>query len=295
MATNSSRTVLTIGAAALAGALFQGTAAAQAPPAPAAGAPPAAAPQTPRLPDGHPDFTGLWVAGGGGGIGTGQGPVFAGRGDSFVGFEADGGLYRESNVDSGDSSKPNLPKYLPQYWDAITDNEYNGNFQDPQQFCRPWGLPRLGAPQQVFSLVNQPYVLLLYNGNYQKDAWRLIPVDGRQHNLLRVATETWNGDPIGRWEGDTLVIESIGFTDESWLHKNGYIHGFNMKVTERITRTGNSLKWEAKVEDPEYLTEPWSVTPVTRTLNTDANAVLIETAPCDEIDRLHETAHVRSG
>src|SRR5205085_4585784 len=139
------------------------------------------------------------------------------------------------------------------------------NFEDPQQFCRPWGLPRLGAPQQIFSLAG-PFVMLLYNGTYQKDAWRLIPTDSRPHNALRMATETWNGDPVGHWEGDTLVIESVGFTDESWLHKNGYIHGFNMKVTERLTRTGNSLKWEATVEDPEYLAAPRSLTPVIRTL-----------------------------
>jgi hypothetical protein len=292
MATNGSRTVLVVGAAMLAGAMVDGSAQAQ---APAAGAAPAAAPATPRLPYGHPDLTGLWVAGGGGGIGTGVGPTFAGRGNTFVGFEADGGLYRESNIDSGDPNKPNLPQYVPAYWDAITDHEYNGNFEDPQQFCFPWGLPRLGAPQQIFSLVNQPYVMLLYNGTFQRDAWRLIPVDGRPHNKLRVATETWNGDPVGHWEGDTLVIESVGFTDESWLHKNGYVHGFNLKVTERITRTGNSLKWEAIAEDPDFLAQPWKLTPVTRTLNTNPDDILIETPPCLEIDRLHETAHVRSG
>ena len=103
------------------------------------------------------------------------------------------------------------------------------------------------------------------------------------------------GDSVGHWEGDTLVIESVGFTDASWLHKNGYIHGFNMKVTERLSRRGNLLTWEATVEDPDYLPEPWSVTPVTRFLNSSPTAQLVESLPCLEIDRDHETSHMRTG
>ena len=63
----------------------------------------------------------------------------------------------------------------------------------------------------------------------------------------------------------------------------------------RITRTGNALKWEATVDDPEYLAKPWSVTPVTRQLNTDSTASLVEPLPCQDIDHLHTTSHVRSG
>src|SRR6478609_9620830 len=127
MAPNNTRTILVIGAAVVAGGLAEGTAFAQAPPAPAAAAPAAhAAPATPtfvplypgpgfptcivkaatdcRLPDGHPDLTGLYVAGGAtgqavfqNGLNSGTlGITFAGRGDNFVGFEADGGLFRET-------------------------------------------------------------------------------------------------------------------------------------------------------------------------------------------------------
>ena len=63
-------------------------------------------------------------------------------------------------------------------------------------------------------------------------------------------------------EIDALVIETIGFTDQSWLLKSGYMHGFGMKVTERLTRpTFNTMRWEATVEDPEYLAQPfWTST-----------------------------------
>jgi hypothetical protein len=258
------------------------------------------APTDCRSADGHPDLTGLWVVGGPplqNGLDSGAiGITFAGRGDSFVGFEADGGLFRESTVDSGDPTHPNLPQYKPEYWDQIVDNEYNGNFEDPVQDCLPNGVPRVGAPAGIVEIPNQPWVMLFYNS---ADSFgikvRMVPTDGRAHNPVNVSLETWDGDPVGHWEGDTLVIESTGFTDSSWLFKSGFIHGFNMKVTERLTRTGNSLKWEATVEDPDYLTKPWSVTPVTRTLDPMPNDTLYEVLPCNDIDHLHVTSHVRSG
>jgi len=122
---------------------------------------------------------------------------------------------------------------------------------------------------------DQPFVILFYNLRET----RVVPTDGRDHNTIDVAAETWNGDPVGHWDGDTLVIESTGFTDASWLHKNGYVHGFNMKVTEKLTRTGNSLKWEAVVDDPEYLAKPWSPSSTTRTITTDPTAMLVEPLP----------------
>jgi len=250
-----------------------------------------------RLPDGHPDLTGLWVFGG---TGDGQGSgadsvVFAGRGDNFIGFEADGGLFRESTVDSYDTAHPNLPQYRPEYWNTIIDDDYNGNQEDPAQFCMPPGLPRLGAPAQIIALKDLPLVLLFYSGSDTGDVVRQIWTDGRSHNPTTVAAETWDGDSVGHWEGDSLVIESVGFTDASWLHKNGYIHGFDMKVTERLTRYGNQLQWMATVDDPQYLLQPWALTPVLRILNGNPNAELVQTPPCEENDRQHETSHVRGG
>jgi hypothetical protein len=320
---NSSRTVLLITAAVLAGGMMEGAAWAQAPAAPAPGGVPATTPfsaagapaaksvqkfPTPefptcipkaatdcRLADGHPDLTGLWVAGGPGlqnGLASGaDGIDFPGRGGSFVGHEADNGLYRETTVDTNDINNRNFPIYKPEFWAQIVDNDYNGNFEDPQQNCLPAGVPRLGAPGAIVAVKDQPFVILFYSLRET----RVVPTDGREHNLIDVVAETWNGDPVGHWEGDTLVIESTGFTDASWLHKNGYIHGFNMKVTERLTRTADKLKWEATVDDPEYLAKPWSPTSATRTLTTDPTAMLVEPLPCYDIDHLHTTSHVRSG
>jgi hypothetical protein len=238
-------------------------------------------------------MTGLYNAGAvisGGGIGqlasgaTEQ--VFAGRGGNFVGFEADGGLFRETNAYFA-----NPPLYKPEKWETIVEAEFNGNFEDPAQRCFPNGVPRSGAPAAIVSVPNQPWVILIYNLR----EIRMIPTDGRNHNITNVAAETWNGDSVGHWEGDTLVIETIGFTDASWLAKSGFLHGFQMTVTERLTRKENTLTWEATVEDPEWLVQPWKMNAVTRNLITDPNATFYEPLPCDDIDRLHTTSHTRSG
>jgi hypothetical protein len=319
---NASRTVLMIGAAFMAGGLLDGAAFAQAPAAPAAApaapaavaapAIPAALYPTPEFPtcivkaptdcrtaDGHPDLSGLWngagptFGNGGGALASGAAEQdFAGRGNSFVGFEADGGLFRETQQGVGNGQ----PQYKPEYWDQIIDNEYNGNFEDPVQDCLPNGVPRVGAPTAIMSLANQPWVVLVYNST---DTFglklRMVPTDGRPHNVTNVASETWDGDPVGHWEGDTLVIETVGFTDSSWLAKGGFIHGFNMKVTEKITRTGNNMTWQATVDDPDYFVKPWTEDPVMRALVTDPNATAYEALPCEDIDHLHVTSHVRSG
>jgi hypothetical protein len=294
-------TALVAGGAISAGAFIGTWAAAQAPAGPrlpAAGTAMAfptcivRAPTDCRLPDGKPDLSGLWQAGnpgfGGGGGQLASGAAtqnFGGRGGGFDGFEPDVGLVRLTN-----DYYTNAPQYKPEKWEKVIEADYNGNFEDPLQRCFPNGLPRMGAPAAIIQAKDgQPFVFLVYSMREM----RMIPTDGRPHNITNVAYETWNGDSVGRWEGDTLVIETIGFTDASWMGKSGFLHGFGMKVTERITRNGNMLRWEATVEDPEWLAEPWKLSPVNRTLATDPNATLYEPLPCDDIDRLHTTSRVR--
>ena len=62
---------------------------------------------------------------------------------------------------------------------------------------------------------------------------------------------------MGRWEGDTLVIDSIGFIDTTWLARGGFFHSDRMHVVEKFTRQGNTLLYDVTVEDPEVLVEPW--------------------------------------
>ncbi len=199
---------------------------------------------------------------------------FQARDGTFLGYEEDNRLLRRNDL--------NKPLYKPEYWDQVAENDYWANWRDPMGYCLPYGVPRMGAPSQIMQIAGGPMIDLVYNKTfYTFNAHRLIPTDGREHNPQQVAQETFIGDPVAHWEGDTLVIESIGFTDASWLGPDGWIHGFDMKVTERLTREGNALRWEATVEDPEYLQEPWHPSPQTVYLNTRPNAFLAEALPCD--------------
>ena len=233
---------------------------------------------TPRDAQGHPVLVGIWngpVPGAPAGILRGADfQDFVGRGGTFRGFEEDGGLLYHDN--------PNKPIYKPEFWDVVAENDQWGNQRDPINFCLPIGVPRLLNPTQIIKVEGQPFLMFIYSGKFQPDnRFKMIPIDGRPHNPAQVALESYMGDATAKWDGDTLVVESIGFTDNTWLDKGGFIHGFNMKVTERLTRKGNTLIWEATVEDPEYLQEPWKMTPVTSWINPNPNAFLAEALPCD--------------
>jgi hypothetical protein len=90
------------------------------------------------------------------------------------------------------------------------------------------------------------------------------------------------GDSVGRWEGDTLVVDVNQFTDESWLGADGWFHSDAMRVIERLHREGNTLVYSATVEDPIVFTEPWQIQPRTLRLQTDSSAALMESPPCVE-------------
>jgi hypothetical protein len=293
--------VLALGGSLLCGAVAYAQAPAAPGAAPAAAAPAApAAPVTPRNADGKPNLGGLWA----GGVGLPSGVVdgsLAGRGGNWNGVEEDNALLRLTNnrrpAVNGVMPPPNFPQYRPEFWEVVKNNDYDGNWEDPRHQCMPEGLPRIGAPAYILHVPEQNMIVFRYNtGFVGRTEARFIPIDGRPHNVALVASESWYGDSVGHWEGDTLVIETIGFTNRSWLHKSGYPHGYDMKVTERITRTGNQLRWEATVDDPEYLYEPWTMDPIVRNLNTNKDQVLGEDLPCYDFEQLDRNiSHTRSG
>jgi hypothetical protein len=258
-----------------------------------------AAPVTPRGADGHPDLSGLWTNGAGGEgarLPTGEGGAnFAGRGGDFFGFEEDNGLSRMS-LHAG-------PVYKPQYWDQVQLNDYNGNWDDPVHQCYPAGPAELGMPKQIIKVEGQPALLLVYQAGFagylnrylNQNQYRWVWTDGRPHDPAIVAAESYQGDAVGHWEGDTLVIETVGLTDENWLGRQGWIHGYNMKVTERLTRTGNTLTWNATAEDPDYFLEPWVLQPMTANLNTRPGAVIGPMLPCADFDAPNLTSPTQSG
>jgi hypothetical protein len=88
-------------------------------------------------------------------------------------------------------------------------------------------------------------------------SWRIVYTDGREHpkNL----TPSWYGHSVGRWEGDTLVVDSVGFNERFWLTREGVPHTSKVHLTERISRPNfDQLRYEATIDDPGAYSAPWS-------------------------------------
>jgi hypothetical protein len=99
---------------------------------------------------------------------------------------------------------------------------------------------------------------------------RIIPIDGRPH--LPDQLRFWMGDPIGRWEGDTLVVDVKGFNDQTWFDRAGTHHSTQLHVVERYKLTSpHHIQYEATIEDPEVFTRPWKISlPLYRRIERDA-------------------------
>ena len=129
---------------------------------------------------------------------------------------------------------------------------------DPEARCLPPGVPRMSTTPYPWTIVQTPtLIVIVYEGGAH--IWRKIFMDGRQHDPN--AQETWLGDSVGHWENDTLVVETLGQTDKTWLDAAGVPHSTEMKVIERIRRPDlGHLEIEHMIDDPKTFAKPWSFT-----------------------------------
>ena len=142
---------------------------------------------------------------------------------------------------------------------------------DPLGRCEPMGLVRnlnveIVAPHSTFEIVQTPNRILQFF-EYRHD-WREIWMDGRALPLPQEIYPKWNGYSVGRFEGDTLIVESTGFDERSWLDKLGYPHSEEMRVEERYRRVdADTLELVVAITDPLIYREPWRGEPKTFRLN----------------------------
>jgi hypothetical protein len=250
-----------------------------------AAAPVAAPVATPRAADGHPDLTGFWTEGGldveallaagGPPPATGVEIKLPVRNGFFHNLTNDGNMAKRTGS--------NLPKYKPEFWDQVQHLDLHGNKEDPWLECQPAGVPRLGPPTQIIQTPDK--LVFLYQGTINRSEFRLIPTDGRKPNPDLDGTP--NGDSVGRWEGDTLVIDTVGFSENTWLAGEGYIHSYDMKVTERLRREGAKLHYDVVVSDPNMLLEPWKPEGKELILSKNPRAGVTEGLFCSERDEEH--------
>ena len=126
---------------------------------------------------------------------------------------------------------------------------------DPILRCDPPGLPRIATGREgPFEIIQIPgRILILYEWYHEQ---RQIWMDGRP--LPNDPDPTWYGYSVGRWEGDTLIVDTIGFNDKSWLDGNGHPHSDAMQIEERYRRVNHdTLDLTFKITDPKAYTQPW--------------------------------------
>jgi hypothetical protein len=205
----------------------------------------------PRASDGKPDLTGVWQAGNNqrgtweeanGGLGVG------GTGRNPSGPAVQSSAERQAGAEAAPYQLWAAKKVLESFNRRAID--------DPTALCLPPGVPRttmLGLyPQQIVQTPKQIVVLYEY-----MNAHRLIPLNAKHPDDL---LPTYMGDSVGRWEGDTLVVDVIGFNDKTWLAGAGTFHSEALHVTERYTRVDkDQINYDVTIEDPNVLTKPWSL------------------------------------
>jgi hypothetical protein len=155
---------------------------------------------------------------------------------------------------------------------------------DPLTQCLPIGPARgIQAGIMPFQIVQTPSVTAILFEN--QHTFRIIHTDGRSHP--KEVDPTWFGDSVGKWDGDTLVVDTVGLNDRTWLDTAGHEHSDQLHLVEKFQRIdNNNLKWTVIFEDPKFYTEPWSITlPIARQ-NTE-----IMSYSCEENEK--DRAHLR--
>jgi len=188
----------------------------------------------------------------------------------------------------------NGPVYKPEYWDKIQEMDMWTNKFDPVMTCQPLGLPRQGTPARIIQTDKDIIFFYRQYADYGggNTEFRDIPIDGRKHNDNQARQATYFGYSVGNWEGDTLVIDSISFTDQTWLGRGGLFHSGDMRIVERLTRKGNEIQYDMTIYDPESFIEPW-VMP-TRTLRLGGgDGIVAERAHCEVYETQDITTQMR--
>jgi len=205
----------------------------------------------PRTPDGKPDLSGLWLM-----QTSRQGnPNFPGCEpvpDEFINIAA--------------SLKSGLP-YQPWAADLVKVRGKEQRVNDPMSHCLPVGPVRLytwPSPRKVIQAAE-----LLVIMNEFSTSYRQIFTDGRP--LPADPNPSWNGYSSGKWEGDTLVVQTNGLRDGLWLDATGNPLTESAKLTEKFRRIDfGHLQIEITVDDPKAYTKPWTVT-LTQTIKLDTD------------------------
>jgi hypothetical protein len=174
----------------------------------------------PRDSKGRPDLSGMWMRGGGGGAGN------------------------------------EAPPYKPEALAKHQDFRKREGADDPMGRCLLVGIPRIFSMPMPFKIVQLADEVIFMHEAFR--GIRVVPTDGSGHPPDH--EPGYLGSSVGRWDGDTLVVDVRGFNDRTWLGFGATHHSDQLQVTERLRRTGpETIQYEATMTDPVVFTKPWTI------------------------------------
>ena len=191
----------------------------------------------PRTPDGQPDLQGIWQV----------------RNTASWNIQDHGGSYKIPAglgvVEGGE---------IPYLASALTKKKENFEkrlTEDPVEKCYLAGVPRTMYLPFPFQVLQTPEAVVIVSEYVH--TWRWIPLTASPRYE---GYESWMGDSRGRWEGNTLVVETAGFNGQTWFDHSGNFHSNELKTVERFTRTApDTITYEVTIEDPKVFSRPWKI------------------------------------
>jgi hypothetical protein len=166
---------------------------------------------------------------------------------------------RSSPTSDGSQGRgPNAPKLTPEYlakWNVLAASRISGSYEyDNIANCLPPGMPAMMSAAYGMEIMQDEQKITIFSEH--QDALRRIYLDGRKPSAQVLADPTYAGYSTGRWEGDTLVVDTVALTTKSYIDGSSP-HSDKMTVQERIRWVDGVLENQITVNDPEALTEPW--------------------------------------
>ena len=208
--------------------------------------PPSPTGPVPRRPDGKPDLTGYWD----GSEGVLHNTVILEEHPGGFGVQAGKSLI----IDPKDGKIPYQPWALAER-DRRRDDA-NG-YEDHVGHCEFYDIARVHQFAKDFMFSGNSFIM-----NETQHITRVVPLDRKEH--LPSSIRLWEGDSIGRWDGDTLVVDTTNLLGKTRMALGGDFYSSNAHVVERFTMVdSNTINWTLTIEDPTVFTRPWTLTSYT--------------------------------
>jgi hypothetical protein len=176
-----------------------------------------------------------------------------------------------------------LPKLTPEaqkHFDAFAAATKEGKvYRDDIGQCWPAGMPIIMTRVWPIAMIQQPTAIYMVSGFM--NSFRTIFLDGRTHTDPDIVVRTFNGESVGRWEGDTLVVDVTELAEQPWFDRAGNHHTDAMRMVERYTlTTPDIIQYEATIEDPNVFTRPWTIAmPIYRRVEPDMQVLHYRCTP----------------